>query len=191
MFMAPSSFPCRKSSVNLLLPPSMTRSSASSRFPSSLIVASVAAPAGTITQTVRGVGSVCTSSSRLSTSLISGFRSYPETSTPPLRSRSRMLPPILPRPPSPMCTVFSCPCPAGTSGPGTGTATRWCDAQPATALIVRQVLTSRLCLSRASTREADRHQQVAVAVVVVALGLGLPREDGGLLRHGEGEPGER
>src|SRR3954463_5830751 len=194
MPLAPSSSACRKSSVNLLLPPSMMRSSASSRFPSSLTVASVAAPAGTITHTVRGAGRACTSSWRLPTSLMSGFLSYPVTSTPPLRRRWRMLPPILPRPTSPMCTVISCPVRPGTP------ALLWrsvgVDPTPATGLIVRQVAAAPVapaCRGPVveSAGEADRHQQVAVAVVVVALGLGLAGEDGGLLRHRERQPGER
>src|SRR5690606_38354058 len=60
-------------------------------------------PAGTITHTNRGVGIVVTRSARVATSITSGLRSKPVTSIPLLRRRSRIFPPILPRPTSPIC----------------------------------------------------------------------------------------
>ena len=51
---------------------------------------------------VSDAGSRSTSSSRLATSRVSGLRAYPRTVWPALRRRSRMLPPILPRPMRPI-----------------------------------------------------------------------------------------
>src|SRR5690625_3186393 len=65
---------------------------------------SVAAPAGTMTQIWRGVGSFSTSSSSEPTSLTSGLGSKPVTSMPAARIRARMLKPIFPRPTIPKCT---------------------------------------------------------------------------------------
>ena len=68
-----SSSACAKSSVNLELPPSMTRSPFSSSGSSSRMTESVIWPAGTITQTVRGAGSAATRSAMVATSETSGF----------------------------------------------------------------------------------------------------------------------
>jgi hypothetical protein len=97
------------SSVYLELPPSTTRSPSLSRSLRAAMVERVASPAGIITQTTFGLGSASTSSSRLPTSRTSGSREKPTTVWPALRIRVRMLPPILPRPMSPMCIVLSYP----------------------------------------------------------------------------------
>ena len=86
-----------------LLPPSMTRSPLSSSSASSATVSRVGAPCGTITQTTRGASSLCTMSARDDASETALLRSYPTTSCPPPRSRSRMLKPILPSPTKPNC----------------------------------------------------------------------------------------
>src|SRR3712207_2282592 len=93
------------SSVYLELPPSTITSPGLSSSARSSTVARVGSPAGTITHTTRGALSASTSSSRLSTSRFPGLRSYPTTSWPARRSRSAMLPPILPSPISPSCTT--------------------------------------------------------------------------------------
>src|SRR5690242_9889503 len=102
---------------------------------------------------------------------------------PALRKRSRMLPPILPRPTSPMCTVTSPD--LWLVRPHAG-----CWGQPATALIVRQAGVPGPVVP-ASAGQPDGHEQVAVAVVVVALELRLARDHRRLGRDREREPGER
>ena len=64
-------------------------------------------PAGTITQTARGAASFSASSVRVATSLTSGLWSKPTTSWPAARNRSRMLPPMRPRPTRPSCICLS------------------------------------------------------------------------------------
>src|SRR3954470_3360661 len=120
---------CTWSSVNFELPPSTTTSPSLSSSPSSSTAARVGSPAGTITQTTRGASSAPTRASRLSTSRLPGWWSKPTTSWPARRIRSAMLPPILPSPISPSCTMSSslsasairCPsCPV--PGPAAGSA---------------------------------------------------------------------
>ena len=63
---------------------------------------------GTMIHTTRGGVPICsTMAVRLSTSESSAFMSYPMTVWPASRRRSRMLPPILPSPTSPICMVRS------------------------------------------------------------------------------------
>ena len=72
------------------------------------MTASVISPDGTITQTIRSpAGSASTSASSDGTSVTSGLRSYPVTSIPAARMRSRMFAPILPRPTRPMCIAYA------------------------------------------------------------------------------------
>ena len=66
-------------------------------------VSVVGAPDGTITHTVRGTSSALTRPASVLTSDTVGSRSKPTTSCPARRIRSRMLPPILPRPIRPSC----------------------------------------------------------------------------------------
>ena len=63
---------CTWSSVYFELPPSTTTSPGLSSSPSSLTVALVGSPEGTITQTTRGAVSASTSAGRLSTSRLPG-----------------------------------------------------------------------------------------------------------------------
>src|SRR4051812_27980452 len=166
---------CTWSSVNFELPPSTTTSPSLSSSPSSLTVARVGSPEGTITQTTRGASSASTRASRLSTSRLPGWWSKPTTSWPARRIRSAMLPPILPSPISPSCTMSSslsasairCPsCPVRDPAAG-------------------------------SAGEAHRHDQVAVgarplgglALTVVGGGLLHTGQDGGLERTREVHPG--
>src|SRR5690606_39091162 len=94
---------CLASSVNLELPPSITRSPSESTPARSVITPVVICPDGTITQTMRGAGMAAARASRSATSVTSGFGSYPVTSMPAARNRVRMLLPIRPSPTSPMC----------------------------------------------------------------------------------------
>ena len=71
---------CTWSSVYFELPPSMTTSPGLSSSLSSLTVARVGSPEGTITQTTRGADSASTSSGRLVTSRFGDDRSNPTTS---------------------------------------------------------------------------------------------------------------
>src|SRR4051812_38844917 len=161
---------CTWSSVNLELPPSTMTSPGLSSSPSSLTVARVGSPEGTITQTTRGVWSASTRAGRESTSRFPGWWSKPTTSWPARRTRSAMLPPILPSPISPSCTMSS----------------------PLSASAIR----CSSCPVPGSARQAHRHDQVAVGprplggllLAVVGRGLVHAGQDGGLERTGEVHP---
>ena len=72
------------------------------------MVVRVGSPEGTITHTTRGLASFWTSSSSVATSRAAdSLRSNPTTVWPPRRSRSAMLPPILPSPMRPISTATS------------------------------------------------------------------------------------
>src|SRR6478609_6189781 len=81
----------------------MMRSPLSIMSASLAIVSRVGAPAGTMTQTTRGASSFLTIAAIVRTSDTLGSRSKPTTSWPARRRRSRMLPPIFPRPMRPSC----------------------------------------------------------------------------------------
>src|SRR3954453_9682673 len=171
---SPSMSACTLSSVNLELPPSTTTSPGLSSSPSSLTVARVGSPAGTMTQTTRGAVSASTSAGSESTSRLSAWWSKPTTSWPARRTRSAMLPPILPSPISPSCTMSS---PLGASRIR-------CPSCP-----VRRV-------AAGSAGQPHGHDQVAVAagpfgrlaLVVIGGRLVDPGQDGGLERAGEVHP---
>src|SRR4051812_3413515 len=162
------------SSVNFELPPSTTTSPGLSSSASSLTVARAGSPEGTITQTTRGAASASTRAGRLSTSRLPGEWSYPITSWPARRTRSAMLPPILPSPISPSCTMSS---PLGASRIR-------CPSCP-----LRRV-------AAGSAGQPHGHDQVAVttgpfgrlALVVIGGRLVNPGQDGGLERAGEVHP---
>ena len=85
----------------------MIMSPGSNSSASSLMVLSVASPAGTMTHTMRGAVSAATISSRLATVRSdSGERSYPTTSCPAAAMRFAILPPIRPRPIIASCMMF-------------------------------------------------------------------------------------
>src|SRR6478672_13754230 len=194
IFFSASSLAFSKSSVKRELPPSMTRSPGSSRSASLATVSRVGSPAGTMTHTTRGAARALTRAGRVRTSATSGLRSKPTTSWPARRNRSRMLPPILPRPMRPSCmsraflqgawgdrvrryeaTPYPAAPPIRPSGPG---------------LACR---TDRACVlgwwvGAGSAGEADGHEDVAVAGVRLGVGLGLAGEDRGTARLREGQP---
>ena len=107
------------SSFQKVLPPSMSVSPAASRPASSAIAASVAAPAGSMTQTARGAASACTSSPRLAAcrrALARELRApapdrgrRPTQAWPCRMSRRAMLAPMRPRPTMPICMVSLSP----------------------------------------------------------------------------------
>src|SRR6476620_1465685 len=186
-------FACSMSSVKRELPPSMTRSPLSSRSPSLEMVSWVAGPAGTITHTVRGASSALTMAAMVRTSETLGSRSKPTTSWPARRRRSRMLPPIFPRPMRPSCMAD----PFETSvrrAPGDETATtnrpliKTCRVVRQRGLRGQATATARIrkgVRPSGAAGETHRHEDVAVAVVGVALRLGLSGEDRGPARLGE------
>src|SRR3954454_19450260 len=165
---------CTWSSVNFELPPSTTTSPGLSRSPSSLTVARVGSPEGTITQTTRGASSASTRAGSESTSRFPGLWSKPTTTWPARRIRSDMLPPILPSPISPSCTMQSLLSASAIRCSS-------CPVRPAAA---------------GSAGESHRHDQVAVGarplggfpLVVVRSRLVHTGEDGGLQRTGEVHP---
>ncbi|SKV95903.1 Uncharacterised protein [Mycobacteroides abscessus subsp. abscessus] len=85
----------------------MTRSPSDNSSDSSAIVCWVIGPDGTITQTTRGASRASASPFSDGTSVTSGRGSYPITSWPPARNRSRMLKPILPSPTKPSCMTHN------------------------------------------------------------------------------------
>src|SRR4026209_663983 len=133
------------------------------------MVSWVAAPAGTITQTVRGASSALTIAAMVRTSETLGSRSKPTTSWPARRRRSRMLPPIYPRRMRPSCMAD----PFETSDrrvPGDDTATTNHDLRGGAATRTagsgyRHRTHTEGARASGSAGETHRHEDVAVAVV--------------------------
>src|SRR3954468_11715832 len=113
----------RLSSVQRVLPPSITVSPASSSSPSFSTVCSVGSPAGTMIHTIRGFSSFSTISSSdpapvapwpSASPTASSLKSKPTTSWSESRwMRWTMFPPIFPSPTKPGCIQSSPPGPAG------------------------------------------------------------------------------
>src|SRR6478736_10064735 len=161
----------------------MTRSPGSSRSASLATVSRVGSPAGTMTHTTRGASRALTRAGRVRTSATSGLRSKPTTSWPARRNRSRMLPPILPRPMRPSC--MSRAFLRGSVRGGSGGALRGY-AYPAA--VIPDGIDRTRWVVRCSAGETDRHQHVAVASVGLGVGLGLAGQDGRAARLRERQP---
>src|SRR3954453_13956033 len=200
-----SSSVCTLSSVYRELPPSTTTSPGSRTSASSRTVSRVGSPEGTMTHTARGASSAWTRASRVSTSRFSENLSYPTTWWPARRTRSAMLPPILPSPISPSCTAKSSLAerPSGHRVPEPATPDtfrpRKDHPSPHAARARRGTPTGGG--SSASAGQAHRHDQVAVAAAALGRPRGCgalvgrrlvdPGQDGGLQRAGEVHPGGR